>query len=308
MMDRARIFEVGPRDGLQNEKHLLPRAEKVWLIEALVKAGIRELEAGAFVRADRVPQMAESELLHEDLSARHLSADLYYLVPNLKGLERAISKQVTHIAVFTAVSNTFNQKNIGMTVQDSFKEIGAIAQAAKQAGIKVRAYVSTVWGCPFEGRIPASQALPVLEQMLALPVDELSIGDTIGVAAPNGVSEIVKPLLGSGFQSKLAVHFHDTRGTALANALRSFELGIRTFDSSLGGLGGCPFAPGASGNLATEDLAYMLKELGVETGVNYEALCQAGLRLTTLMGYERPISKALQAFLANCNQSNAWDS
>ncbi len=240
MTDRARIFEVGPRDGLQNEKHLLPRAEKVWLIEALVKAGIRELEAGAFVRADRVPQMAESELLHEDLSARNLNADLYYLVPNQKGLERAISKKVTHVAVFTAVSNTFNQKNIGMTVQDSFKEIEAIALAAKQAGIKVRAYVSTVWGCPFEGRIPASRALPILEQMLALPVDELSIGDTIGVAAPKGVSEILKPLLASGLQSKLAVHFHDTRGTALANALRSYELGVRSFDSSLGGLGAVP--------------------------------------------------------------------
>jgi hydroxymethylglutaryl-CoA lyase len=307
MTDQVRIFEVGPRDGLQNEKHLLPRSEKLLLIESLIKAGIRELEAGAFVRADRVPQMAESELLHEELLTHKLPGAFYYLVPNQTGLERAISKGVSNIAVFTAVSETFNQKNIRMSVQESFKEIEGIVHTARLRGIKVRGYVSTVWGCPFEGRIDPSRALPILEQMLSLPIDELSIGDTIGVAAPKGVDSILKPLLSNVRDTKLAVHFHDTRGTALTNAYRAFELGVRSFDSSLGGLGGCPFAPGASGNLATEDLVYLFKEMGVETGIDYGLLCETASRLTDLMGYDRPNSRALQAFRANCNQKNAWD-
>jgi hydroxymethylglutaryl-CoA lyase len=300
------IFEVGPRDGLQNEKQILPIQDKVWLVESLAKAGIKAMETGAFVRADKIPQMADSDQMPERL--KHIAnADFWYLVPNVMGLERAIAKGVKNVAVFTAVSNTFNQNNIGMTVDESFQVITEVVTQAKKAGMNVRGYVSTVWGCPFEGRITPAQALPVLERMLALPIDQLSIGDTIGVAAPKGVVEIFKPLLQLHDQKKLAAHFHDTRGIALANALQSYELGIRTFDSSAGGLGGCPFAPGASGNLATEDLVYLFKEMGVETGVDYHALCETSLELSRRMGGRALPSRALKAYQANCAENNAWD-
>jgi hydroxymethylglutaryl-CoA lyase len=300
------VFEVGPRDGLQNEKHLLSLDDKVWFIESLVAAGIRGLETGAFVRSDKVPQMADSDSLPEKLL--HITnADFYYLVPNLTGLKRAIAKGVKNIAVFSAVSNSFNQNNIGMTVDESFLVMKELVTEAKAQKMNVRGYVSTVWGCPFEGRVTASQALPVIERMLALPIDQVSLGDTIGVAAPTGVEAILKPLLASHDQKRLAVHFHDTRGTALANALRSFELGITTFDASAGGLGGCNFAPGASGNLATEDLAYFFKEMGVETGINYRKLCETSIELARRMGRRHLPSHALKAFQTNCAVNNAWD-
>ncbi len=305
--DSIRIFEVGPRDGLQNEKRTLSFEDRLWLIESLVKTGMKDVEAGAFVRADKIPQMADSERIEPELLKKNLNGDRWYLVPNRKGLERAIASQVKNIAVFTAVSDTFNQKNIGMTVDESFVEIEALVKEAKAQGLKVRGYVSTVWGCPFEGKISPAKALPVLERMLALPVEELSIGDTIGVAAPAGVEAIFKPLLQKYPSSRLAGHFHDTRGTALANTLRAFELGVRSFDSSLSGLGGCPFAPGATGNLATEDLVYLFKEMGVDTGVDYELLCQTSLELSKRMG-DRPIqSRALTAYQKNCAAKNEWD-
>jgi hydroxymethylglutaryl-CoA lyase len=302
------IFEVGPRDGIQNEKLSLPLADKVWLCESLSKAGIRQMEAGAMVRADRVPQMADSESVAQQLAAKpHLNAKFYYLVPNLKGLERAISSGAKHIAVFTAVSETFNQKNIGMSVQESFDVINEIVKEAKQKGVAVRGYLSTVWGCPFEGRIPASKAIPVIERLMALPIEQVSVGDTIGVAAPNGVREIFQHFSNSDLGTRLAGHFHDTRGTALANAGMAYEMGVRTFDSSIGGLGGCPFAPGASGNLATEDLLYFLKENGVNTGVDYEAVCETSLELSKKMGKTGFLSKALQAYVANCSKNPVWD-
>jgi hydroxymethylglutaryl-CoA lyase len=196
-----------------------------------------------------------------------------------------------------------------MSVDDSFREIEAVISEARANGIRVRGYVSTVFGCPFLGRIAPEAALPVIERMLALPVEQVSIGDTIGVASPKGVEEVFRPLLrDSARASRLAGHFHDTRGTALVNTARALELGVRTFDSSIAGLGGCPFAPGASGNLATEDLVYFMKESGMQTGIDYRALCETGARLSTLMGYSRPVSRALQAFLANCTRNTAWDS
>jgi hydroxymethylglutaryl-CoA lyase len=302
------IFEVGPRDGLQNETLILPLADKVWLCESLSKAGIRQMEAGAMVRADRVPQMADSESVAQQLAKKsNLSAKFYYLVPNLKGLERAISNGAKHIAVFTAVSETFNQKNIGMSVEESFEVIEALVKEAKQKGVTVRGYLSTVWGCPFEGRIPASKAIPMIERLMALPIEQVSVGDTIGVAAPKGVREIFQHFSANDLRTRLAGHFHDTRGTALANAGAAYELGVRTFDSSIGGLGGCPFAPGASGNLATEDLLYFLKENGVETGVDYEAVCKTSLELSKRMGKTGFLSKALQAYAANCSKNPIWD-
>jgi len=299
------IFEVGPRDGLQNEKSMLSVDDKVWLIESLIEAGLNPIEGGAFVRPDRIPQMAESDQvaarLSKILAEKKISADVYYLVPNLKGFHRALASGVRSIALFSATSNTFNRNNIGMTIDESFAEMEKVVQAARKEGMKIRGYVSTVWGCPFEGRITPSQSLPVLERMLNLGVDQLSIGDTIGVASPVGVEAILKPLIaqyGEG-SPKLAVHFHDTRGSALVNALRAYELGIRVFDSSAGGLGGCPFAPGAAGNLATEDLAYMFKEMGVLKGVDYTRLCEISIELFRRMKGRPFQSKALQAFVAN---------
>jgi len=305
---KVTLFEVGPRDGLQNESCILPLADKLHLIQSLSQAGIRKLEAGAFVRADRVPQMADSESVQEGILASGWTGDFYFLVPNRKGLARAIEKGVKHIAVFTAVSEEFNRKNIGMGVDDSFSEIEAVVSEARAAGIAVRGYVSTVFGCPFLGRIDPKQAIAVIERMAALPVEEVSVGDTIGVAAPRYVADVFGPLIRNAGAKRYAAHFHDTRGTALANAVQALELGIRTFDSSVSGLGGCPFAPGASGNLATEDLVYFLKENGIQTGVDYRSLCETGARLSQLMGYARPVSRALQAYLANCTRNSVWDS
>jgi len=304
--EKVSVFEVGPRDGLQNEKNILPLADKLWLIDSLSQAGMREIETGAFVRPDKVPQMADTEQVHDELKKRGTSGNFWYLVPNLKGLERALQKGVTHVALFTAVSDTFNQKNIGMTVRASLDEMKKILSEAKKHSLHTRGYVSTVWGCPFEGRIAPSQAIPVLEEVLAMGVDQLSIGDTIGVAAPKGVTEILAPLIQNHTAQKIAVHFHDTRGTALANTVRAIELGVRTFDSSLGGLGGCPFAPGAAGNLATEDLVYLLKEMGFDHGIDYSRLCETSVELFKRMN-KTVTSKAVQAFVANCTRNSAWD-
>jgi hydroxymethylglutaryl-CoA lyase len=304
-----RIFEVGPRDGLQNEKTILSLENKIWLIESLSKTGLKDIEGGAFVRPDRVPQMADSEQVFEKL--RPSNANYWFLVPNQKGLERALSKGVKNVAFFTAVSESFNLKNIGMSVNDSFREIEAMMSTAKKEKLKTRGYVSTVWGCPFEGRMSASKALPVLERMAALNVDQVSIGDTIGVANPNAVQDVLKPLLLNHSKSSkdlFAVHFHDTRGTALVNAVKALELGISVFDSSIGGLGGCPFAPGAAGNLATEDLLYLFKEMGIDNGIDYRKVCEVGMELSMRMKGKIFTSKALQAFIANCDKNTTWDS
>jgi hydroxymethylglutaryl-CoA lyase len=301
------VFEVGPRDGLQNEKMVLGLENKIWLCQSLREAGVAALEAGAFVRKDRVQQMADTDELAQHFDSSGLNSSFYYLVPNLKGLERAIQVGVKNIALFTAVSETFNQKNIGMSVDESFRVMETLVQEAKKHALRVRGYVSTVWGCPFEGRIPAQRAVSILERFLSLGVEQVSVGDTIGVASTAGVKEVLRAFPDSIRASRLAMHFHDTRGTALANVEASYELGIRTFDASLGGLGGCPFAPGASGNLATEDLVFFLKENGVSAGIDYQKLCQTSLELSRRMN-QRPLSsRALQAYAANCHQQNAWD-
>ena len=297
---KVKIFEVGPRDGLQNEKTILSTANKAWLCQELVKSGLTEIEAGAFVRPDRVPQMADTDQLQEQLANEPIP--FWYLVPNEKGLERALQKGVVRIALFTAVSETFNQRNIGMSVEDSLVEMEKVIGQARKANskIKIRAYLSTVWGCPFEGRMDLKRSTVLIRRILKMKIDEISIGDTIGVANPTAVKEIFKKLkLNPTEKKKVAVHFHDTRGTALANALAAYDLGIRIFDSSVGGLGGCPFAPGASGNLATEDLIYMFKEMGIQTGVDYEKICKTSLELAKKMDGRKFNSKALQAFSVN---------
>lgn len=301
---KVRIFEVGPRDGLQNEKVILPTAEKARFVRELVDAGARDIEVGAFVRPDRVPQMADTFRLYKTFSR---SGDLkgparfWALVPNRKGLEGALASGSRHIAVFTAATESFAKRNIGMSIGESLREFEAVIREAKKAEpkIRVRGYVSTAFGCPFEGAVKPSKALRVIEKLAALGVDQISIGDTIGVANPRQVDAVVAPALKMLGQEHTAVHFHDTRGTALANALRSLELGVATFDSSAGGLGGCPFAPSATGNLATEDLLFMFHGMGIKTGLDLEKYCRISVRMARRM--KRPLtSRYLQAWAAAC--------
>ncbi|MCM0606501.1 MAG: hydroxymethylglutaryl-CoA lyase [Xanthomonadaceae bacterium] len=275
------VFDVGPRDGLQNEQMSLTFEQKKWFIEGLLASGLNEVEAGAFVRADKVPQMENTDQVAKEFP------QLWYLVPNLKGLERAVSSGVKRVALFTAATETFNQKNIGMSIDESFRAMTDVVKEAKKKKIQLRGYVSTVFGCPFEGPTPPKQALKIIERMADFGVREVSIGDTIGVAHPKGVDQIIKPALKMLGAKRVAVHFHDTRGLALANTLRSLEHGVKIVDTSAGGLGGCPYAPGATGNLATEDLIYMLDGMGVKTGVNLEKLCETSFALFRLMN--RPI-------------------
>lgn len=289
------LFEVGPRDGLQNEPRTVSLKNKIWFVSGLLSAGVKELELGSFVRPERVPQMADTELIYKKIKKGVLQLDgsrAWSLVPNLKGLERAIASGVRHIAVFTAASETFNRKNIGMSVRASLNEIKEIIQQARAVKMQVRGYVSTAFACPFEGKIQPRRTLKIMERLLEAGVFQVSIGDTIGVATPREVDAVIGPALrltGTGEQvSKIAVHFHDTRGTALANALRSLELGVRNFDSSAGGLGGCPFAPGARGNLATEDLVYMLHGMGFKTGIDLNKLSKVSLEFARRMN--RPLT------------------
>lgn len=310
--NRVQIFEVGPRDGLQNESRRVSFEDRLWFMSGLAQAGIRDIEIGAFVRPDRVPQMAETELVFEALNSGKLDlgkAKAWALVPNQKGLDRALQCGARNLAVFTATSETFNERNIGMSVSESLKQISALIPAAKKAtrsGIKIRAYVSTAFGCPFEGKISPKKTLKVIEKLAEFGADQISIGDTIGVATPNQVDSLIPAAMKMFGRSQgarhIAVHFHDTRGTALANTLRSLELGVRIVDSSAGGLGGCPFAPGATGNLSTEDLVYMLDGMGMKTGINLQALCNVSLELAKRM--KRPLSsRYLQAYVSDCSRA-----
>lgn len=291
------VFEVGPRDGLQNEKRKVSLKDKLWLIEKLVGAGLRELEVGAFVRADLVPQMADTKKLYEKLhkKSRLAQAHFWSLVPNVLGFQRALDAKVQRIAVFTAASESFNLKNIKMSVSQSLKECSAIVKLAHREGMKVRGYVSTAFGCPYEGKISPLKTLGVIESLAETGVSQVSIGDTIGVATPKDVEKVVGPALKYFGEKKIALHFHDTRGMALVNAYCALELGVRVLDSSAGGLGGCPFAPGATGNLATEDLVGFLNGQGIQTGVDLKKLCQLSLGFAQKI--RRPISsRTLQAY------------
>jgi hydroxymethylglutaryl-CoA lyase len=280
------LYEVGPRDGLQNEKAVLPLESKLAFIRGLLAAGVREIELGAFVRPDRVPQMADTERICREMQDGLGKARGWCLVPNRKGLERALDSGARHIALFTGVTDGFTRKNIGMTFEESLAEFREVAREARASGrIKaIRAYLSTAFGCPYEGKVPAKRTLRAVEKLSKLGVEQVSIGDTIGVATPNQVDDVMKPALRMLGRKGVAGHFHDTRGTALANALRALELGVRSFDSSASGLGGCPYAPGASGNLATEDLVYMLHGMGMKTGIDLDRLAETSLALNRGMG------------------------
>jgi hydroxymethylglutaryl-CoA lyase len=271
---RVRIVEVGPRDGLQNESTTVPTAKKAEFIRLLVGAGLKEIEVASFVHPKWIPQLADAQDLIKQLEPQ---PDVRYsaLVPNMKGLERALESGIRRIAVFTAASETFNRKNINMGVQESIDVFTPVVARALKEGLSVRGYVSTCFVCPYEGAIAKEKVGDVARALFDLGVDEVSIGDTIGAATPRDVEVTLGHLLGQFPASKLAMHFHDTYGMAVANVYQSLQMGITTFDSSAGGLGGCPYAPGASGNGATEDLLYLFDRLGIETGVDLKLLRRA---------------------------------
>jgi len=293
LIDTVKIVEVGPRDGLQNEKVTIPTQIKVDYITALGDAGLRVIEAGAFVSPKWVPQMADSAAVYAEIP-KDPGVEYPVLVPNMRGLERAIEAGVKSIAIFTASSESFNKRNINMSIDESFDNYAPVAMRALQEGMRVRGYVSTAFGCPYEGEVPPEKVLEVCARLLDLGCYEVSVGDTIGVGTPMQVQGVIGMLLQVIPTSKLAMHFHDTRGTALANTLAALEMGIATFDASSGGLGGCPYAPGASGNLATEDLVYMLDRMGIDTGVDLHRLVQASLMLTPFLDHPLP-GRVLQA-------------
>jgi isopropylmalate/homocitrate/citramalate synthase len=292
-IESVKIVEVGPRDGLQNEKVTVPTEVKVEFITALADAGLRVIEAGAFVSPKWVPQMADTADVYRDIP-KDPGVEFPVLVPNMKGLDRAIEANVKSIAIFTAASETFNQRNINMSIDGSFENYAPVAARARAEGIRVRGYVSTAFGCPYEGDVPPEKVLEVCARLLDLGCYEVSVGDTIGVGTPMQVQGVIGMLLQVIPPSKLAMHFHDTRGTALANTLAALEMGIATFDASSGGLGGCPYAPGASGNLATEDLVYMLDRMAIETGVDLKRLVQASSMIAPYLDHPLP-GKYLQA-------------
>jgi hydroxymethylglutaryl-CoA lyase len=289
----VRVVEVGPRDGLQNEGAILDTEEKIQFVEMLADAGFADVEVSSFVNPARVPQLADAAEVFKGLRKRE-GTRYSALVPNRKGLDRALDAGVQAIALFTAASETFTQKNIGMTIADSLQVFRSLMPVAKENRLWVRAYVSTAFVCPYEGPIQPVAVLAVTQKLLEMGVDEISIGDTIGHAVPTDVAKLTEALLPRLPLEKLAYHFHDTRGTALANVLMALQQGVSIFDSSAGGAGGCPFAPGASGNLATEDLLGMLQGMGIETGVDIRKVMEAAWFLEATLGKYLP-GKYLQS-------------
>ena len=283
MPQRVTVVEVGPRDGLQNEQGVIPTESKIAFINMLSEAGFPVVEATSFVSPKAIPQLADASEVMAGITRRP-GTRYSVLVPNEKGMLRALAAQVDEVAVFTGASETFVQHNIRASIAGSIVNFRPVVAMAREAGIRVRGYISTAFGCPYEGAVAPAAVASVARELVALGVDELSIGDTIGVATPNQVGDVVSALLDVTSLDRLAMHFHDTRGTALANVLAALELGIAIFDSSSGGLGGCPYAPGASGNLATEDLLYLLHGMGIATGINLDAVVAASRYLASVRG------------------------
>lgn len=288
--NHIKIVEVGPRDGLQNEKISLTLDEKLQYIDLLVKSGLQTIEATSFVRSDRIPQMADAEELYRNLSKKPYFNQLSFpcLVPNVKGYELAKAVGVKEISLFSATSDAFTKKNINCSIEESFDRMSEVASRAKQDGIKMRGYISTAFGCPYAGVMPVENLMRVMEKFFDLGVYEVSIGDTIGVATPKQVNDYLKVVTKSFASDKIAMHFHDTRGMALTNILVSLEHDISVFDASSGGLGGCPYAKGATGNVATEDVYYLMESLGLKTGVSLDQLKAASLYILNIVKKESP--------------------
>jgi hydroxymethylglutaryl-CoA lyase len=291
---RATVTEVGPRDGLQNEKEIVPTEAKVAFVEALAAAGLREIEVSSFVSPKWVPQLADAEEVFRRLPRRE-GVRYSALVPNLQGAERALACGVRRWAVFTAATEAFSVRNTNASIAQSLARFEPVLALAAKEGIPVRGYLSTAFGCPFEGPVDPAAAARVARRLLDLGCDEVSVGDTIGVAVPTRVEEGLDALAAAGVpRERTALHFHDTRGTALANGIAALRRGYASFDSSAGGLGGCPYAPGAGGNLATEDLLYLLEGMGIATGVSLEGVRAASRGMEAALGRPLP-GKVLRA-------------
>lgn len=284
---RAAIVEVGPRDGLQNESASISTADKIAFVDLLSRSGLRTIEVSAFVSPRWVPQMADAAEVFAGLTRRS-SVRYTALVPNLAGLERAQASGVGEVAIFAAASESFSRRNINQGIDESLESYRAVCERAAQTGIRVRAYLSTAFGCPFEGPVDPSRVAQVAAALIGMGAFEVAVSDTIGIAHPGQVPGVVEAVAAQVPLARIALHFHDTRGTALANVLAALDLGVTTFDSSAGGLGGCPYAPGATGNLATEDLVYMLDGLGVDTGVSLPAIVEASAFMESRVGHPLP--------------------
>jgi len=285
--DRVSVYEVGPRDGLQNEAAAVGTVSKLRLIEALADAGLARIEVTSFVSPRWIPQLSDADQLAGSLR-RQPGVSYSALCPNERGMERALQAQIPEICVFLSASETHNQRNINKTIAQSLEVFGGFVPSAVERGLRVRGYVSTTWGCPYEGAVDPTRALALAKTLLGFGCYQVSLGDTIGVGTPLQTKRILELFLSELPSDKLAMHMHDTRGQALANVLVGLELGIRTFDAAIGGLGGCPYAPGASGNLATEDLIYTLDGMGIATGVDPQRLWEAGRLAEALVQRQLP--------------------
>ncbi|MGH7074651.1 MAG: hydroxymethylglutaryl-CoA lyase [Stellaceae bacterium] len=292
----VRMVEVGPRDGLQNEAETLSAVTRITLVEMLAEAGLKTIEAGSFVSPKWIPQMADTA---EVLAGLHRRPGVSYpvLVPNMKGFEAALAARCDEIAVFAAASESFSRRNINCSIAESLERFKPVAAAAMEHGIRVRGYISTVIDCPYEGAIAPSAVAEVALRLFRLGCYEISLGDTIGTGTPGRVRKMIETVAKDVPIDKLAGHYHDTYGQAVANILASLELGVATFDSSVAGLGGCPYAPGAAGNVASEDVLYLLDGLGIETGVDLRKLAAAGRFISSALG-RAPQSKAAAALAA----------
>ena len=298
---RIRIYEVGPRDGLQNEPAPISTADKLRFIELLAAAGLREIEATSFVAPRAIPQLADAEAVMAGLRASVAVPGVRFpvLVPNARGMARAETAQVRALAVFTAASSAFTERNIGMTIGESLTQFAPILARAEALGWWRRGYVSTAFGCPYVGLIDSRAVVDVARRLYELGVDEICFGDTIGVGVPDQVAELTGLAVAAGIPlGRIAFHFHDTRGTALANVAAGLDAGVRSFDSSTGGTGGCPYAPGAAGNLATEDLVYLLDASGWDHGVSLTGVLEAARFISSVLG--RPLATKV-------GQAGGWD-
>jgi len=287
------VYEVGPRDGLQNETNLVSTDDKITFIHALAATGLQRIEITSFVSPKWIPQLADASDVAQNVQ-KHQDVRMSALVPNRRGLENAIAAGVKDVAVFLSASETHNKRNVNKSINETLQAFNDVVAPAIDAGLAVRAYISTVFGCPYEGDVDPARVLSLCDTLLAMGVYEISLGDTVGVANPLQVQDLLGLLCQTIHPDLLAVHFHDTQGTALANCVAALASGIHIIDASVGGLGGCPYAPGASGNLATEDLVAMLHSMNIETGINLDALVQCSRMAARFVGHELP-SKYLKA-------------
>ena len=285
MNNAVRIVEVGPRDGLQNEKTIISVADKIALINQLSQCGFQTIEATSFVSPKWIPQLADAAEVFTGIE-KFPGVGYPALVPNLQGYERARAVGATEVAIFTAASEAFNQKNINASIDQSIERFIPILEQAKNDRIKVRGYISTVLGCPYQGAVPVADVVRVAKRLFELGCYEISLGDTIGIGTPTNARAMLAAVAENIPMSALAVHFHDTRGQALANILACLEEGVRVVDSAVSGIGGCPYAKGASGNVATEDVVYMLEGIGMDTGIQLQKLITTGRWLSQLLGRE----------------------